>query len=290
MGNSREDNDGNLYALLGLKRGAPDSEIRDAYYRLAKKYHPDGRKADAKAEEAFKAITRAAAILRDPEMRSLYDRGESGELALAAKRRAARRSSERRRIALVFLLSLTITTAMATKFWLVLLNRTSEVPNLVRNDRGAAFPTIADASTPREKSSNDDGGKAIPLPSSDPPSGAFQPQQPSSGNEKASENNAPPPMEGAVDPSRRYERPAGIGQKAASSVPGVEAPSHQNEPPSQKTASFGMPVFDTSPVYSKPPAAKLLLLRESKSKAGDCSLSRAARGILLHVSAALTNR
>src|SRR5215475_11490155 len=114
MDNAPEDNDGNLYALLGLKQGASGDEIRSAYYQLAKKYHPDGRKADEKAEEAFRAITRAATILRDPEMRSLYDRGESGA-ALAAKLQAVRRSSDRRRIALVFLLSLTITTAAATK-------------------------------------------------------------------------------------------------------------------------------------------------------------------------------
>ena len=94
MGNAAQDNDGNLYALLGLKRGASDDEIRGAYYRLAKEYHPDGRKAGEKAAETFRAITRAAAILRDPEMRSLYDRGESGGVALVAKLQAARRSSD----------------------------------------------------------------------------------------------------------------------------------------------------------------------------------------------------
>jgi hypothetical protein len=291
MDNAPEDNDGNLYALLGLKQGVSDGEIRDAYYRLAKKYHPDRRKADAKAEEAFRAITRAAAILRDPEMRIRYDRGENGGVASAAQLQAPRASSGRRRIVAVFLLSLTITTAAATKLWLVLLNPASEVPNPVRNDSGATSPTIADALKPPAEPSRDYGRQAMPLPLSDPPSlaksdsGTPQAQQPSAGNEKVSENNAPPPMQDAADSSS-----VNAGQKAAPSVPIAEAPSHLTVPPSQKTASFGLPVFDTSPESGKPLSAKLSSMRGGKTKLADCSLSRAARGILWHVSAALRAR
>jgi curved DNA-binding protein CbpA len=293
MVNAFEDKDSDLYALLGLKPSASDGEIRDAYYRLAKEYHPDKRKADAKAEEAFRAITRAASILRDPEMRSVHDRGQSGEGALAAKLQAARRSSQRQRIVVVFLLSLTVTTAAATKLWLVLLDRAPEPPNLVRNDPGATSLKVADASSPPEKSSRSYGPEAIPLPLSEPPSlarsdsGTSQPQQPSSGKEKIFEDNALLSMR---DSSPKPERTIDAGRKAAPSAAGAETPSQLNEPPSQKTANFGLPAFDTSPAGSKPLSAKLSSMRGGKTKLADCSLSRAAKGILLNVSLALSGR
>jgi hypothetical protein len=296
MGNAAQDNNGDLYALLGLKRGASDGEIRDAYYRLAKEYHPDRRKADEKAAEAFRAITSAAAILRDPEMRNLYDRGESGGIALATKLKARQRSSDRRRIALVFLVSLTITTAGATKLWLVLLNRTSEVPNLVRNNPEATSSKVADASVPPEKSNRDYGRRAMPLPPIEPPSlakgdtGAREPQPPSSAKEKASEIHAPSPTQGAISSSPPSERPADNGEKVAAPVPAAEAPSRLNEPPSQKAASFGLLDFDTSPGNGKPLSAKLSRVRDAKSKPDECSLTRAARDILMHASAALRSR
>lgn len=62
-----------LYALLGVARDASDDEIRDAYYARAKSFHPDQ---GGSATERFKQITQAARILRDPEKRILYDRGD----------------------------------------------------------------------------------------------------------------------------------------------------------------------------------------------------------------------
>jgi curved DNA-binding protein CbpA len=296
MSNAPENDGGNLYALLGVTRSASDSEIRDAYYRLAKEYHPDRRKADANAEESFGAITRAAAILRDPEMRSLYDRGEGGGFALAAKLRAARRNTERRRIVLVFLISLTVTTVGATKLWLGILDRTPEPPNLVQNDLSVTAPKVADATVPPDKSNLGYGPKVVLPPSSDPPSlargepSAVQPQERFSDHGKASENYAPPSMQGAADTSPQPERTIDIGQKAPPPLPDTEAPSYLSEPPPQKTASFGLPVFDTSPGNSKPLSAKLSMLGASKSKPDECSLSRAARHILLHLSTALKGR
>ena len=60
------------YATLGVEPGAGDAEIKTAYRRLARKYHPDVSK-EAGAEEKFKGINEAYEALRDPEKRAAYD-------------------------------------------------------------------------------------------------------------------------------------------------------------------------------------------------------------------------
>ncbi len=61
------------YAILGLKDDASPEEIRRAYRKLALHYHPDRNRGDAGAEERFKAISEAYAVLMDPEKRRMYD-------------------------------------------------------------------------------------------------------------------------------------------------------------------------------------------------------------------------
>jgi curved DNA-binding protein len=61
------------YEILGLKENAGPDEIRKAYRKLALHYHPDRNRGDATAEERFKAISEAYAVLTDPEKRKLYD-------------------------------------------------------------------------------------------------------------------------------------------------------------------------------------------------------------------------
>lgn len=78
------------YQVLGVKRDAKPEEIKKAYRRLARKYHPDVNPGDKSAEERFKLITEAHDVLSDAKKRGVYDRfGQySDNLADAAARGA----------------------------------------------------------------------------------------------------------------------------------------------------------------------------------------------------------
>lgn len=62
------------YEILGIDKNADTASVKKAYRKLAKKYHPDTNKDDPEAEQRFKELTEAYAILSDPEKRKLYDR------------------------------------------------------------------------------------------------------------------------------------------------------------------------------------------------------------------------
>src|ERR671916_198724 len=62
------------YQVLGVKRDAKADEIKKAYRRLARKFHPDVNPGDKSAEERFKKITEAHDVLSDPKKRTVYDR------------------------------------------------------------------------------------------------------------------------------------------------------------------------------------------------------------------------
>ena len=67
------------YAILGLKKGASPEAIKKAFRKLAVKYHPDKNPGDKKAEDHFKEINEAYAVLSDPEKKSQYDQfGSAG--------------------------------------------------------------------------------------------------------------------------------------------------------------------------------------------------------------------
>ena len=63
------------YKILGVGKNASDEEIKKAYRKLARKYHPDRNAGDKKAEERFKEISQAHDVLSDPDKRKAYDRG-----------------------------------------------------------------------------------------------------------------------------------------------------------------------------------------------------------------------
>ena len=85
------------YNILGVGRNASRDEVRKAYRKLARKFHPDINPGNKEAEEKFKDISVAYEVLSDAKKRKLYD--EFGEVGLASgfdaeKARSYQRSRE----------------------------------------------------------------------------------------------------------------------------------------------------------------------------------------------------
>ncbi|CAL8899583.1 molecular chaperone DnaJ [Kocuria varians] len=65
--------DKDFYSVLGVSKDASQADVKKAYRKLARKYHPDQNPGDAAAEKRFKDITEANSVLSDPEEREQYD-------------------------------------------------------------------------------------------------------------------------------------------------------------------------------------------------------------------------
>ena len=64
----------NYYSVLGVARDADDADLKKAYRKLARMYHPDRNAGDKAAEERFKEVNEAYTVLSDPQKRAQYDR------------------------------------------------------------------------------------------------------------------------------------------------------------------------------------------------------------------------
>jgi DnaJ-class molecular chaperone len=82
------------YEILGVKPTASADEIRKAYRKLAKQFHPDLNPGNPEAEARFKAIAAAYDLLSDPETRARYDRGEIDETGAERPRYSYRPHAE----------------------------------------------------------------------------------------------------------------------------------------------------------------------------------------------------
>ena len=61
------------YQILGVSRNADDKEIKRAYHKLAKQYHPDTNPDNEEAERKFKEVNEAYEVLSDPQKKRLYE-------------------------------------------------------------------------------------------------------------------------------------------------------------------------------------------------------------------------
>lgn len=86
--------DKDLYAILGVAKDASEAEIRKAFLKLAKQFHPDKNPGNAEAEQRFKEVNLAYEVLRDAKKRQQYDAMRAaGNNPFARARAGGRRSS-----------------------------------------------------------------------------------------------------------------------------------------------------------------------------------------------------
>jgi len=95
------------YEILGVSSSCTEKELKVAFRRMAKKYHPDANRDDPEAEQRFKEVAEAYEVLKDPQKRAAYDRyghaafengGGGGGWRFGWRRRGRRRGCRGRRL------------------------------------------------------------------------------------------------------------------------------------------------------------------------------------------------
>ena len=146
------------YEVLGVGRNADEKEIKRAYRKLAKQYHPDMNPGDAKAEQKFKEITEAYNVLSDTEKKKLYDQFgfAAFEEGFRQKMQGDFLGVEMASEALIsgrMETALTVNIILKTETWMIFLGISSEICSTVRADQPeedgqaseADFPEIPDS-------------------------------------------------------------------------------------------------------------------------------------------------
>ena len=138
------------YEVLGIGRNADAKEIKKAYRKLAKKYHPDMNPGDKQAEQKFKEITEAYNVLSDTEKKKLYDQYgfaafEEGSAESVWKRRSGYRPEMVFMAALAVLIlvrvemAVIMSTILKTAIWAIweiFLEISSEICSMVKSSSG----------------------------------------------------------------------------------------------------------------------------------------------------------
>ncbi len=83
----------NYYKIIGVAENATEEEIKTAYRKLAKKYHPDAHPGDRECEKNFREINEAYSVLADTEKRKKYDEQLSGTKSAGKSGREQKRTS-----------------------------------------------------------------------------------------------------------------------------------------------------------------------------------------------------
>ena len=228
----------NLYSVLNLTRRANSSDIKAAYWALAKQFHPDVNAGDQDAERWTKEINRAYEILGNPEARAAYD------LELACQRAKARKSFLRGAAAGAATLILTVGSISIAFVWKQHALQTGSA----KNDMQVAKAPAQERAALKSDRSERPGRGAVP--------GQNAPQP-----EPSSEPGAPtrPEMIRAVPTEK--EAPTSDAPPPSSNVVQQPPEARLSAAPSQSARTErldGQPVLPPAPVWHSPPRTELV--------------------------------